>query len=116
MGHGVQKALIWRTIGCSRGDLIAFLFLSHLGTLHKDTPSERRFFDTVKLRQGSFHVEFHGQGLDHAIVEAAFQIFPLQVGHRGVRREKLQILRPGVGSKIARRPGDRESCAQQQAR
>ena len=90
------------------------LFLSHLGTLHKDTPSERRFFDTVKLRQGSFHVEFHGQGLDHAIVEAAFQIFPLQAGHRGVRREKLQILRPGVGAKIARRPGERESCAQQQ--
>ena len=89
-------------------------FLSHLGTLHKDSPSERRFFDTVKLRQGSFHVEFHGQGLDHTIVEAAFQIFPLQAGHRGVRREKLYILRPGVGTKIARRPGERESCAQQQ--
>ena len=87
-------------------------YLPQFGTLQKDAPSERRLFDTVKLTKGSFQVEFHGHGLDHAIVEAAFEILPLQAGHRGVCREKLHILRPGVGAKIARRPGEpRKLCS-----
>ena len=39
---------------------------------------------------------------------------PVVAGERELVTERVKILRPGLGSKIARRPLERESCAQKQ--
>ena len=71
-------------------------------------------FATIQVQPGSFGVEFQSQDLDHALVSATLLIEPLVVGPREMHKENLKILRPGLGSKIARKPGERESCAQKQ--
>eukprot|EP00435_Cladocopium_sp_Y103_P003816 s6653_g1.t1 len=75
---------------------------------------QRQSFKTLEVTQGSFAVSFLCQTLDHALVEATVEVMPLQAGSRTVAKERLLILRPGLGAKIARKPQDRESCAQQQ--
>ena len=71
-------------------------------------------FATVQVQPGSFGVEFQSQDLDHAFVSATLLVEPLVLGPREMHMEHLKILRPGLGSKIARKPGERESCAQKQ--
>ena len=71
-------------------------------------------FATVQLLPDSFDVDFLSQDLDHAFVHAVLEIMPLTAGDRNVSVEKLKILRPGLGPKVARRPTERESCGQKQ--
>ena len=77
-------------------------------------PLRAGLFATVQVQPGSFGVEFQSQDLDHAFVSATLLVEPLVLGPREMHMEHLKILRPGLGSKIARKPGERESCAQKQ--
>ncbi len=71
-------------------------------------------FTTIRLEHKSFDVQFQDEHLDHAFVSATLLVEPLDLGPRDMHKEQLKILRPGLGSKIARKPGEKESCAQKQ--
>ena len=71
-------------------------------------------FTTIDVQRGSFDAQFERQDLDHAFVSATLLVEPLVLGPRDMHKEQLKILRPGLGSKIARKPGEKESCAQKQ--
>ena len=99
------------------------LTLCQFGSMDKSSPTplragaeaaERVSFATVELQPGSFDVQFQAAELDHAFVFATFNVMPLAAGARDVSSESLKVLRPGLGPKIARRPLERESCAQRQ--
>ena len=99
------------------------LTLCQFGSMDKPSPTplragteaaERVSFATVELQRGSFDVQFQAADLDHAFVSATFNVMPLAAGAREVSSECLKVLRPGLGPKIARRPLERESCAQRQ--
>ena len=99
------------------------LTLCQFGSMDKPSPTplragteaaERVSFATVELQRGPFDVQFQSADLDHAFVSATFNVMPLAAGAREVSSECLKVLRPGLGPKIARRPLERESCAQRQ--
>ena len=71
-------------------------------------------FATVQLVRNTFNVLWPCEDLDHAFVHANLDIMPLTAGNRTVSAEEVKILRPGLGSKVARRPNERESCSQKQ--
>ena len=71
-------------------------------------------FATVQLVRNTFNVQWPCEDLDHAFVHATLDIMPLTAGNRTVSAEEVKILRPGLGSKVARRPNERESCSQKQ--
>ena len=84
------------------------------GSNHAPIPLRVGSFTTIHVEHGSFDVQFKRQDLDHAFVSATLLVEPLVLGPRDMHKEQLKILRPGLGSKIARKPGERESCAQKQ--
>ena len=80
---------------------------------NKDIPVHKSFA-TVQLVRNPFNVQWSCQDLDHAFVHVTLEIMPLTAGNRIVSAEEIKILRPGLGSKVARRPNERESCSQKQ--
>ena len=90
------------------------LCLCRLGPLLKPMSLRAGSFTTIDVERGSFDVQFKRQELDHAFVSSTLLVEPLVLGPRDIHKEQLKILRPGLGSKIARKPGEKESCAQKQ--
>ena len=84
------------------------------GVAPKQHVPVRKSFATVQLVRNTFNVQWPCEDLDHAFVHATLEIMPLAAGSRSVSAEEVKILRPGLGSKVARRPNERESCSQKQ--
>ena len=84
------------------------------GSREEPMPLRAGSFTTIDVERGSFDVQFKRQDLDHAFASSTLLIEPLVLGPRDMQKEQLKILRPGLGSKIARKPGEKESCAQKQ--
>ena len=68
---------------------------------------------TVKLCDNSFAVDFNAAPSDHAFVQASFAVLAGGTTDARVLEERLQVLRPGLGPQVCRRPGAKEKCAQQ---
>ena len=68
---------------------------------------------TVKLCDNSFAVDFNAAPSDHAFVQASFAVLAGGTTDSRVLEERLQVLRPGLGPQVCRRPGAKEKCAQQ---
>lgn len=51
---------------------------------------------------------------DHAAATATLLCAPGDVATRDLEEESLMLCRPGLGREVARRPGEKESCAKQQ--
>ena len=68
----------------------------------------------IRRTNKKIDLQFKRQDLDHAFVSSTLLVEPLVLGPRDMHKERVKILRPGLGSKIARKPGEKESCAQKQ--
>ena len=68
---------------------------------------------TLKLCDNSYAVGFNAAPSDHVFAQATFAVLAGRTTHCRVLEERLQVLRPGLGQHLCRRPGAREKCAQQ---
>eukprot|EP00435_Cladocopium_sp_Y103_P019448 s1853_g4.t1 len=68
---------------------------------------------TVKFCDSSFAVDFNAAPSDHAFVQASFIVLAGPMTDRKILEERLQVLPPGLGPQVCRRPGPKEKCGQQ---
>ena len=84
-------------------------------SLQAAAPSSRHVVQKETLLLSEFNRMFEMfEGMDHAMVAADFWVVGGAIDSSELKEERLKVLQAGIGPKVAKRPGAKDSCVRKQ--